>query len=129
VSGIGAGGGMFGLYYWNVRELVAEFTTSVIYDRLGTGWSDAVELPRSSNRVTEDLHKLLSAAGAPAPYVLVGHSLGGLYARHFAKRSPTTSRVWFCSTRPTRTSGPTCPSRLRSGSRPGPARSCCRPSR
>jgi pimeloyl-ACP methyl ester carboxylesterase len=83
-----AGGGMFGLYYWNVHELVAEFATSVIYDRLGMGWSDAVELPRSSTRVIEDLHELLSAAGVRAPYVLVGHSLGGLYARHFAKRFP-----------------------------------------
>jgi pimeloyl-ACP methyl ester carboxylesterase len=83
-----AGGGMFGLYYWNVHELVAEFTTSVIYDRLGTGWSDAVDLPRSSARVTDDLRELLSVAGVAGPYVLVGHSLGGLYARHFAKRFP-----------------------------------------
>lgn len=83
-----AGGGMFGLYYWNVHELAAEFTTSVIYDRLGTGWSDAVELPRSSTRVTDDLRELLGVAGVVGPCVLVGHSLGGLYARHFAKRFP-----------------------------------------
>ncbi|MBK1787541.1 alpha/beta fold hydrolase [Prauserella cavernicola] len=83
-----AGGGMFGLYYWNVHTLVAEFTTSVVYDRLGTGWSDPVDLPRSGTRVTDDLRELLRAAAVPDPYVLVGHSLGGLYARLYAKRFP-----------------------------------------
>ncbi|MFB9906931.1 alpha/beta fold hydrolase [Allokutzneria oryzae] len=83
-----AGGGMFGLYYWNVHNLVAEFTTSVIYDRLGLGWSDVVDLPRSGTQVTDDLHELLRVAAVPGPYVLVGHSLGGLYARLYAKRFP-----------------------------------------
>ncbi|MET7997743.1 alpha/beta hydrolase [Amycolatopsis sp. NPDC005232] len=83
-----AGGGMFGLYYWNVHDLVAEFTTSVLYDRLGTGWSDVVELPRSGTQVTDDLHELLRTAAVSGPYVLVGHSLGGLYARLYAKRFP-----------------------------------------
>ncbi|MFI9379586.1 alpha/beta fold hydrolase [Kutzneria sp. NPDC052558] len=84
-----AGGGMFGLYYWNAHNLVAEFTTSVVYDRLGTGWSDEAELPRSGTQVTDDLREVLGAAGVPGPYVLVGHSLGGLYARLYAKRFPT----------------------------------------
>lgn len=83
-----AGGGMCGLYYWNVFELVAEFGTGVIYDRLGTGWSDVVELPRSGTQVTDDLHELLRVAAVPGPYVLVGHSLGGLHARLYAKRFP-----------------------------------------
>ncbi|MFR9804483.1 alpha/beta fold hydrolase [Pseudonocardia sp. RS010] len=83
-----AGGGMFGLYYWNVHALAAGFTTSVLYDRLGTGWSDVVDLPRPGSRVTDDLRELLEAIGLPGPYVLVGHSLGGLYARLFAKRFP-----------------------------------------
>lgn len=81
-----AGGGMFGLYYLNVHHLVAEFTTSVIYDRLGMGWSDVVELPRSGTQVTDDLYELLRVAAVPGPHVLVGHSLGGLYARLYAKR-------------------------------------------
>lgn len=82
------GGGMFGLYYWNAHRLVAEFTTSVLYDRLGLGWSDAVDLPRSGKQVTDDLHELLRAAAVPGPRVLVGHSLGGLHARLYAKRFP-----------------------------------------
>ncbi|MCX2731896.1 alpha/beta hydrolase [Saccharopolyspora sp. NFXS83] len=83
-----AGGGMSGLYYWNVHDLVAEFTTSVIHDRLGLGWSDAVDLPRSGAQVTDDLRELLRAAAVPGPYLLVGHSLGGLHARLYAKRFP-----------------------------------------
>lgn len=83
-----AGGGALGLYYWNVQQRAAEFTTSVTYDRLGTGWSDPVPLPRTGTQVTDDLHELLRAAAVPGPYVLVGHSLGGLYARLYAKRFP-----------------------------------------
>lgn len=82
------GGGMFGLYYWNAHGRVAEFTTSVLHDRLGLGWSDAVDLPRSGTQVTDDLHELLRAAAVPGPRVLVGHSLGGLHARLYAKRFP-----------------------------------------
>lgn len=83
-----AAGGMSGLHYWNVHELAAEFTTSVLYDRLGLGWSDAAGLPRSGTQVTDDLRELLRAAAVPGPYVLVGHSLGGLHARLYAKRFP-----------------------------------------
>ena len=82
------GGGAVGLDYLNVQERAAQLTTSVIYDRAGTGWSDRVELPRSSAEVTGELRELLRAAGAPAPYLLVGHSLGGFYARHYAHRFP-----------------------------------------
>ncbi|WP_430335982.1 hypothetical protein [Rhodococcus sp. ACT016] len=42
-----------------MRSLVAEFTTGVVYDRLGTGWSDTVDLPRSGTQVTDDPHELL----------------------------------------------------------------------
>lgn len=83
-----AGGGMSGLHGLRLHEQVAEFTTSVLVDRLGLGWSDPVELPRSGTRVTDDLRALLRAADVPGPRVLVGHSLGGLYARLYAKRFP-----------------------------------------
>ncbi|MBB4688722.1 alpha/beta fold hydrolase [Amycolatopsis jiangsuensis] len=83
-----SGGGAYGLHYWNVHRLVAEFTTSVLYDRLGTGWSDPADLPRSGTQVTGDLRELLRAAGLAGPFVLAGHSLGGLYARLYAKRFP-----------------------------------------
>jgi pimeloyl-ACP methyl ester carboxylesterase len=81
-----AGGGAVGLDYLNVQQQAAEFSTSVIYDRAGTGWSDRIELPRASVEVTDELRALLQVAEVPPPYVMVGHSLGGLYARHYAQR-------------------------------------------
>ncbi|MEV0011600.1 alpha/beta hydrolase [Streptomyces sp. NPDC047973] len=83
------GAGMVGLDYLNIHDRTAETTTSVLYDRAGTGWSMPVPLPRGAADVTAELHSLLGEAGVPGPYVLVGHSLGGAYARHFAQHYPT----------------------------------------
>src|SRR5262245_35794017 len=83
-----SGGGAVGLDYLNVQERAAELTTSVLYDRGGTGWSDRVRLPRTSVEVTDELRELLHTAGVLTPYILVGHSLGGLYARYYAQRFP-----------------------------------------
>jgi len=82
------GAGVTGLGYLNLHEQASRFTTSVLYDRSGTGWSDHAELPRSATEVTDELRSLLRVAGVPAPYVLVGHSLGGIYGRRFAQRYP-----------------------------------------
>jgi pimeloyl-ACP methyl ester carboxylesterase len=60
----------------------------VLYDRAGTGWSDQVTLPRSAGVVAGELRALLRAAGVPPPYLLVGHSLGGAYARRYTQRYP-----------------------------------------
>jgi pimeloyl-ACP methyl ester carboxylesterase len=83
-----AGAGAVGLDYLHVQTGAAELSTSLLYDRAGTGWSDGVRLPRTSTQVTDELRELLNAAGVGAPYVLAGHSLGGLYARHYAQRFP-----------------------------------------
>jgi pimeloyl-ACP methyl ester carboxylesterase len=82
------GAGLTGLGYLNLHEQVSGFATSVLYDRAGTGWSDHVPLPRSATEVTDELRLLLRLASVPAPYVFVGHSLGGIYARRFAQRFP-----------------------------------------
>jgi pimeloyl-ACP methyl ester carboxylesterase len=82
------GAGLIGLDYLNVHDAVARFATSVIYDRAGTGWSDDIALPRTAAAVADELRALLTAANIPGPYVLVGHSLGGAYARRFAQRYP-----------------------------------------
>ncbi|MGI5227593.1 alpha/beta fold hydrolase [Actinoallomurus sp. CA-142502] len=82
------GSGMVGLDYLNLHERLAGRTTSVLYDRAGTGWSDPAELPRTAAEVTGELRDLLETAGVPGPYLLAGHSLGGAYARHFAQRFP-----------------------------------------
>ena len=86
--GVCAGAGLVGLDYLNIHDQVSQFTTSVLYDRAGTGWSDQVALPRSATEVTDELRSLLHAASVPAPYLLVGHSLGGFYVRRYAQRFP-----------------------------------------
>jgi len=82
------GAGMVGLGYLNLHQQVSQFTTAVLYDRSGTGWSDDIALPRSAANVAHELHSLLAAAGVAAPYILVGHSLGGAYVRRFAQLYP-----------------------------------------
>ncbi|HTX48189.1 MAG TPA: alpha/beta hydrolase [Caulobacteraceae bacterium] len=79
------GAGLIGLDFLNVHQEIAGHTTSVLYDRGGTGWSDPVRLPRTATEVAQELRGLLEVADIPPPYVLVGHSLGGAYARRFAQ--------------------------------------------
>ncbi|MEV0252093.1 alpha/beta hydrolase [Nocardia sp. NPDC050712] len=80
--------GAVGLDYLEVQRRVAEFTTAVLYDRGGTGWSDPVALPRTATEVATELHALLRIAAVPGPYLLVAHGLGGAYARRFAQLFP-----------------------------------------
>jgi pimeloyl-ACP methyl ester carboxylesterase len=79
------GAGLIGLDFLNIHEQVRDFATSVLYDRGGTGWSDPSHLPRSAADAATELRDLLRAAEVPAPYILVGHSLGGAYARRFSQ--------------------------------------------
>ncbi|MEU5845813.1 alpha/beta fold hydrolase [Saccharopolyspora shandongensis] len=82
------GAGLVGLDFLNLQQRAAELATSVLYDRAGTGWSERTDLPRSAVEVAGELRDLLRAAGVPAPYLLVGHSLGAFYARRFAQLFP-----------------------------------------
>jgi pimeloyl-ACP methyl ester carboxylesterase len=61
-----------------VQPAVAGLTRLCSYDRAGEGWSDPGPLPRTSSAIVADLHAALSASGESQPYVLVGHSFGGL---------------------------------------------------
>lgn len=72
--------------YWGgwIAPAVARNTTVCAYDRAGQGWSDPPPSPQDGAAVATDLHTLLDRAHVPAPYVLVGHSTGGAYARIFA---------------------------------------------
>jgi pimeloyl-ACP methyl ester carboxylesterase len=79
------GASAVGLDYLNIHDRISAFTTSVLYDRGGTGWSDPAPLPRTATEVATELHELLRAAAVPGPYLLVGHSLGGGYARRFGQ--------------------------------------------
>jgi pimeloyl-ACP methyl ester carboxylesterase len=69
-----------------VHPHVARFTRACVYDRAGFGWSEAGPMPRTAGRIADELHLLLQRAGVPPPYVLVGHSFGGLVAQLFAAR-------------------------------------------
>ena len=82
------GAGSFALDFLLVHQRVAEGTTSILYDRAGTGWSDDIELPRSADDATDELRAVLQSSGAPGPYLMVGHSLGGLYVQRYAQRFP-----------------------------------------
>lgn len=85
---IEVGGGAFGLDYYNIFKLCAERTTCVLYDRAGSGWSDPVKGPRSAAEIVEDLLNALKLSGVNGPYLMVGHSLGGLLVRAFAQHFP-----------------------------------------
>jgi pimeloyl-ACP methyl ester carboxylesterase len=75
---------------WNaVQEEVAKTTRVCTYDRAGMGYSDASPLPRYAQQFAVELHTLLERANVEGPYVLVGHSLGGLTVRIFAHDYPT----------------------------------------
>jgi pimeloyl-ACP methyl ester carboxylesterase len=66
-----------------VQPEVAKTTRVCTYDRAGMGWSEAGPLPRDAAQSAAELHTLLQNANIPGPYVMVGHSLGGLVVRVF----------------------------------------------
>lgn len=70
-----------------VQPAVAEFTRVCSYDRAGLGWSDGGPV-RSLDRMVSELRQALHAVGMKPPYVLVGHSFGGLVVRAFAAWHP-----------------------------------------
>ncbi|GGN90993.1 hypothetical protein GCM10010969_02020 [Saccharibacillus kuerlensis] len=67
---------------------IAKLTQTLVYDRAGYGFSDPGPLPRTSDRCVEDLRRLVEHLGIVRPFILVGHSLGGFYARLYAERYP-----------------------------------------
>lgn len=79
-----------------VQRRIAPFSTVCSYDRAGLGWSEpcrdgsspAGSCPRTPQRMVADLHTLLRRAGLAPPFVLVGHSFGGLLVRAFAHAYP-----------------------------------------
>ena len=73
--------------HWvRVHQQLAKTTRVCAYDRAGLGWSEAGPEPRDARQISNEVHTLLKGAGTEGPYVLVGHSYGGLYARMYAAR-------------------------------------------
>ncbi|MDN3242488.1 alpha/beta fold hydrolase [Glycomyces tritici] len=91
------GASAIGLDYYGLQQAAAAFTTAVVYDRGGSGYSDPMPLPRTAEAVAVELRELLHAQGIPGPYVLVPHSLGGAYAYRFAQLFPeeVAGLVWL----------------------------------
>jgi len=71
-----------------IAEAVARDTLVCVYDRAGRGWSEPADTPQDATQIATDLHTLLHGGNVPGPYVLAGHSFGGLYALTFAARYP-----------------------------------------
>ncbi|WNS45857.1 alpha/beta hydrolase [Paenibacillus sp. MMS20-IR301] len=79
ISGLGDGGDS-----WNgVHENISRFTSALVYDRPGTGRRPVMTEPRSCQNLVLELHELLTLLDVQPPYILVGHSFGGLVARLF----------------------------------------------
>jgi pimeloyl-ACP methyl ester carboxylesterase len=72
-----------------VQPDVAKTTRVCTYDRAGMGYSEPGPLPRNAQQFAKELHTLLQNAGIPGPYVLVGHSMGGLPVRVFVHEYAT----------------------------------------
>jgi pimeloyl-ACP methyl ester carboxylesterase len=76
--------------HWvRVQRQVAQTTRLCAYDRAGLGWSSQRgPEPRDARQISRELHTSLKGADIEGPYVLVGHSYGGLYVRMYADRYP-----------------------------------------
>ena len=83
-----SGAGGIGLAWELVRPTIEKVTRVVTYDRAGLGWSDPSPYPRDAFTMAVELHTMLVNANIPAPYILVGHSLGGPVVRQFAAKYP-----------------------------------------
>ncbi len=83
-----AGMGNYSLFWAYVQPEVAKYTRVCSYDRAGYGWSELGPHPRTASAEVEELHTLLVNANIQGPYVLVGHSLGGMLVRVYAHTYP-----------------------------------------
>jgi pimeloyl-ACP methyl ester carboxylesterase len=108
-----AGGGEMSSAFGWIAPAVARDTQVCVYDRAGRGWSEPADTPQDATQISSDLHTLLDRGHVSGPYVLSGHSFGGLYVLTFAALYPddVTGLVLVDSTAPASTASakPTSP--------------------
>lgn len=82
--------GLGGRMEWwkNVLPAISNDTTTFAYNRPGYGNSDPASTARDGLHIVDELRALLHSTGMKPPYILLGHSLGGLYMQLFARRYP-----------------------------------------
>jgi pimeloyl-ACP methyl ester carboxylesterase len=80
--------GGFALQFAHIQEGISAFARVVAYDRAGQGWSDCSPNPRTPANLVKELRALLDRLDLQPPYVLLGHSFGGLLTRFFASLHP-----------------------------------------
>lgn len=83
-----SGLGCPGSYWTGIAREVSKFSYVCFYDRAGYGDSELGPLPRTVDRLAIELHALLKQAKVPTPYILVGHSFGGLIVRMYERKFP-----------------------------------------
>ena len=76
------------LNWFHIQEAVSRFASTASYDRGGLGWSSPCRTARTPANIAAELHQMLEGAGIKPPYILVGHSFGGLVMRRFALNFP-----------------------------------------
>jgi pimeloyl-ACP methyl ester carboxylesterase len=104
---LSAGGGDFSFDWYLVQHAVTAFARVCSYDRPGEAWSDPGPQPRTMQQEAYEVLTALRQSKERGPYVLVGHSLGGLVMRVFAARYPeaTAGMVLVDATSPDTTLG------------------------
>jgi pimeloyl-ACP methyl ester carboxylesterase len=76
------------LNWCHIQQQVSQFAATASYDRIGLGWSSPCRTARTPGIIAGELHEMLHEAGIKPPYILVGHSFGGLVMRRFALMYP-----------------------------------------
>ncbi|HZJ10260.1 MAG TPA: alpha/beta hydrolase [Trueperaceae bacterium] len=87
-TGLGDGA----INFRSLQSRVATFTRVCSYDRAGYGWSETGPEPRDVDTLVSELETLLNNAGVDGPYVMAGHSYGGILSWVFANRNPEEVR-------------------------------------
>ena len=83
-------GGLSGIspFYARIQQALEPQVRTCTYDRAGFGWSDPSDSPRDAQHIATELRMLLQGANVKPPYVLAGHSLGGLIAMRYQHEFP-----------------------------------------